>query len=225
MLTGPPPKFHGTRDNLGRDRLLQLLRGRSLYPVSSDANDLIELTNLQVPLAKVGVGSGAPDCGSDPMMPKEAADDDFSQGALGETVCSLRNSNPQLANLRAYIPELVGWFDDFSTSGTIDASGPLGRIEGTFNTFSLSDNGLPDLLLPVDPADVLGLVREAGGELLASARVFDVYAGEQVGEGNRSLAIRLEFRAPDRTLTDEEVAARRDAIESALASIGGRLRG
>ena len=77
----------------------------------------------------------------------------------------------------------------------------------------------------VAAADVLGLVREAGGELLASARVFDVYAGEQVGEGNRSLAIRLEFRAPDRTLTDEEVAARRNAIESALGSIGGRLRG
>jgi len=77
----------------------------------------------------------------------------------------------------------------------------------------------------VSAADVLTLVREAGGELLASARVFDVYAGEQVGEGNRSLAIRLEFRAPDRTLTDDEVAARREAIESALGDIGGRLRG
>ncbi len=121
-----------------------------------DANDLIELTNLQVPLAEVGVGSGAPDCGSDPMVDfDDAADGDFSQGALGETVCSLRNSNPQLANLRAYIPELVGWFDDFSTSGTIDASGPLGRILGTFNTFSLSDNGLPDLLSPVDTSDQL----------------------------------------------------------------------
>ena len=77
----------------------------------------------------------------------------------------------------------------------------------------------------VSAADVLALVREAGGELLVSARVFDVYEGEQVSEGNRSLAIRLEFRAPDRTLTDEEVAARRDAIESALGNIGGRLRG
>ncbi len=77
----------------------------------------------------------------------------------------------------------------------------------------------------VSAATILALVREAGGELLISARVFDVYAGEQVGEGNRSLAIRLEFRAADRTLTDDEVAARRDAIESALGSIGGRLRG
>ena len=43
--------------------------------------------------------------------------------------------------------------------------------------------------------------------------MFDLYHGEQVGEGNKSLALRLEFRAPDRTLTDEEVAERRAAIE------------
>ena len=54
--------------------------------------------------------------------------------------------------------------------------------------------------------------------------MFDLYHGEQVGEGSKSLALRLEFRAPDRTLTDEEVAERRAAIERALESIGGRLR-
>ena len=54
--------------------------------------------------------------------------------------------------------------------------------------------------------------------------MFDLYRGEQVGEGNKSLALRLEFRAPDRTLTDEEVAERRTAIERELESIGGRLR-
>ena len=62
------------------------------------------------------------------------------------------------------------------------------------------------------------------GELLASLSVFDLYRGEQVGEGNKSLALRLEFRSPDRTLTDDEVAERRAAIETALAAIGGRLR-
>ena len=54
--------------------------------------------------------------------------------------------------------------------------------------------------------------------------MFDLYHGEQVGEGSKSLALRLEFRAPDRTLTDEEVAERRAAIEQALESIGGKLR-
>jgi phenylalanyl-tRNA synthetase beta chain len=52
---------------------------------------------------------------------------------------------------------------------------------------------------------------DGGGELLEAVRLFDVYAGEQVGEGNRSLAFNLRFRAPDRTLTSEEAAAARDA--------------
>ena len=73
-------------------------------------------------------------------------------------------------------------------------------------------------------ARVRAAVMEGGGELLRTAGVFDLYRGEQIGEGKKSLALRLEFRAPDRTLTDEEVAERRSAIESALAGIGGTLR-
>ncbi|HYY06375.1 MAG TPA: phenylalanine--tRNA ligase subunit beta, partial [Candidatus Limnocylindria bacterium] len=67
-------------------------------------------------------------------------------------------------------------------------------------------------------------VLEGGGELLRAAWIFDLYSGEQVGEGRKSLALRLEFRAPERTLTDEEVAPRREAIKRALAEIGGTLR-
>jgi phenylalanyl-tRNA synthetase beta chain len=76
----------------------------------------------------------------------------------------------------------------------------------------------------VSADSVRGAVVAGGGELLRSATVFDVYHGEQVGEGRKSLALRLEFRAPDRTLTDAEVAERRAAIEAALAEIGGSLR-
>jgi phenylalanyl-tRNA synthetase beta chain len=67
-------------------------------------------------------------------------------------------------------------------------------------------------------------VGEGGGELLERVTLFDVYRGEQVGEGKKSLALRLEFRAPDRTLTDEEVAELRAAIERALEELGGKLR-
>jgi phenylalanyl-tRNA synthetase beta chain len=77
----------------------------------------------------------------------------------------------------------------------------------------------------VEAARVVECVREGGGELLRSTRVFDVYRGEQVGDGRKSLALSLEFRAPDRTLTDEEVAERRAAITAALGGIGGSLRG
>jgi phenylalanyl-tRNA synthetase beta chain len=71
---------------------------------------------------------------------------------------------------------------------------------------------------------VRSAVLEGGGELLRSARIFDLYRGEQVGEGRKSLALRLEFRAADRTLTDAEVAERREAIKAALTGIGGSLR-
>jgi phenylalanyl-tRNA synthetase beta chain len=54
--------------------------------------------------------------------------------------------------------------------------------------------------------------------------VFDLYRGEQVGEGRKSLALQLEFRAPDHTLTDDEVAPVRDAIKAALGALGGSLR-
>jgi phenylalanyl-tRNA synthetase beta chain len=76
----------------------------------------------------------------------------------------------------------------------------------------------------VPAARLAEVVRAGAGALLGSMRVFDLYHGEQVGEGNKSLALRLEFRAPDRTLTDQEVAERRAAIEKELEAIGGRLR-
>jgi phenylalanyl-tRNA synthetase beta chain len=73
--------------------------------------------------------------------------------------------------------------------------------------------------------EVVRVVRDAGGPLLASAEVFDVYRGEQVGADKVSLALRLAFRSPERTLTDDEVTGLRAAIEEALGQqLGGTLR-
>jgi phenylalanyl-tRNA synthetase beta chain len=77
------------------------------------------------------------------------------------------------------------------------------------------------------PADeVLAVARRAGGALLTGVEVFDVYRDpERIGAGNVSLALRLQFRAPDRTLTDDEVAGRRRRIAQALTSeLSGRVR-
>jgi phenylalanyl-tRNA synthetase beta chain len=76
----------------------------------------------------------------------------------------------------------------------------------------------------VPAASVRSAVEAGGGDLLRSVRVFDLYTGEQLGEGQKSLAMRLEFSAPDRTLTDEEVAERRHTIKESLQEIGGSLR-
>ncbi|HEY0645694.1 MAG TPA: phenylalanine--tRNA ligase subunit beta, partial [Nocardioides sp.] len=56
----------------------------------------------------------------------------------------------------------------------------------------------------VAAADVEAALREGAGELLESIRLFDVYTGDQVGEGKKSLAYALRFRAPDRTLKEGE---------------------
>jgi len=77
----------------------------------------------------------------------------------------------------------------------------------------------------VAAAEVIAVVREAGGPALAAVEVFDVYRGAQVGAGRVSLALHLEFRAADRTLLDEEVAALRAQIAAALAErLDGELR-
>jgi phenylalanyl-tRNA synthetase beta chain len=81
-----------------------------------------------------------------------------------------------------------------------------------------------DASVPV--ADIADALRDGGGDLLEELRLFDVYAGEQVGEGKRSLAFTLRFRAPDRTLTGEEANALRDrAVALAAERCGARLRG
>ena len=62
------------------------------------------------------------------------------------------------------------------------------------------------------PAEELAAtLREGAGPLCESVRLFDVYTGQQAGEGRKSLAFALRFRAPDRTLTEKETAAARDA--------------
>ena len=67
----------------------------------------------------------------------------------------------------------------------------------------------------VASADVVAAVRKAGGALLEDVRPFDVYRGTGVASGVRSLAYRLRFRAPDRTLTDAEcINGRRRAFSN-----------
>ncbi|QUX24539.1 MULTISPECIES: phenylalanine--tRNA ligase subunit beta [Nocardiopsis] len=86
-----------------------------------------------------------------------------------------------------------------------------------------------DVALVVDesvPVGEIGAALAAGaGELLESVRLFDVYTGEQVGEGRKSVAFTLRFRAADRTLTAEEAGAARDAAVAAAAErTGAALR-
>jgi phenylalanyl-tRNA synthetase beta chain len=80
---------------------------------------------------------------------------------------------------------------------------------------------LQDIALVVDAAvpagELTATLRRGAGELLEDVRLFDVYTGDQIGAGKRSLAFALRFRAPDRTLTVAEATAARDAAVAAAA--------
>jgi phenylalanyl-tRNA synthetase beta chain len=77
----------------------------------------------------------------------------------------------------------------------------------------------------VEAGALLDAASEAAGSLLREARVFDVYRGDQVGAGRKSVAIHLSFQSPERTLTDEEAADLRATIVRALAErFGAELR-
>jgi len=95
-----------------------------------------------------------------------------------------------------------------------------------FTPFPPVDRDLAVLIAEgVAASTVVDAVKDAGGELLTGVSVFDVYVGEGVDPGEKSLALRLRFRSPDKTLSDEDVEPAWNAIVESLGRIGGRLRG
>lgn len=141
--------------------------------------------------------------------------------------------------------EVVGWLgevhpavlDRFEASGTVVAfeldAARLIRAAKKARPFV----DLPrfpavehDIAIVVDEAvtaeRIEQALRSAGGKLLESVRLFDVYRGAGVATGKKSMAFALAYRAPDRTLTADEVDAAHDKlVRKALGAVGGELRG
>ena len=106
------------------------------------------------------------------------------------------------------------------------AAAPRGGQVKAISSFPVAKE---DVALVVDESvpseDVLQALIEGAGPLLEAAELFDVYEGEQVGEGHKSLAFNLRLRAVDRTLTDAEAAEARDAaVARAEEACGAQLR-
>jgi phenylalanyl-tRNA synthetase beta chain len=77
----------------------------------------------------------------------------------------------------------------------------------------------------VSAGELVDAAREAAGPDLRELRVFDVYRGEQVGEGKKSIAFRAAFQSPERTLSDEDAAGLRERIVRTLRDrFGAELR-
>jgi phenylalanyl-tRNA synthetase beta chain len=112
----------------------------------------------------------------------------------------------------------------------LDALLDLPDRERTFRPFSLYPSSDIDLAFEVDdevPASAVeDVIRSAGGDLLWSVRLFDVYRGTGVADGKRSLAYTLRLQAADRTLTDADVAAaRQQIIDAVQQQLPATLRG
>ncbi|HQW74805.1 MAG TPA: phenylalanine--tRNA ligase subunit beta, partial [Ornithinibacter sp.] len=95
----------------------------------------------------------------------------------------------------------------------------------TVHTFPLAQSDVAVVIdEDVPAARVAQALRGGAGETLESLTLFDVYRGDQVGEGRKSLAYRLTFRAPDRTLTTDEVSGLRDRALAAAAQAVGAVQ-
>jgi phenylalanyl-tRNA synthetase beta chain len=106
------------------------------------------------------------------------------------------------------------------------AAGPQSVTAKPFSSYPVAKEDVA-LIVPADvpAAEVEAALAEGAGELLESIRLFDLYTGEQIGEGKKSLAFALRFRAPDRTLTEAEVsAARQAAVQVAVDRFGAVQR-
>jgi phenylalanyl-tRNA synthetase beta chain len=123
------------------------------------------------------------------------------------------------------IGERVGYLE-------VDLDTLLGLPHGEhlYRAFSLFPSSDIDLAFEVDddvPASAVeDTIRKAGGDLLWSVRLFDVYRGQGVADGRRSLAYTLRLQAADRTLTDAEVAdVRQQIIDAVQSQLPATLRG
>jgi len=116
-------------------------------------------------------------------------------------------------------------------AAVLDIKTLLEEVDDLFEVGSISDQPpiLEDLALVVDddiPAqDLQNLIKQTGGKMLRDVRLFDVYRGDQLGDRKKSLAYRLVYQDPERTLTDKEVLAIRNKIVKRVEKeLGAQLR-
>ncbi len=138
-------------------------------------------------------------------------------GVLGEVHPVVRD-NYDLPEQRVALAEL-------DLEALLEEAEPLQQFEAPSRMPALK----LDLAILVDetvpPDEVEAVIRETGGELLADVILFDVYRGEQLGEGKRSLAYSLTLQAPEETLTTEQAMEQRERIVERLQeAYGAQLR-
>ena len=136
-----------------------------------------------------------------------------------------------LGELHPLVREAFGLPEQAVLVAEIDLSKLLDRVPPLHEVQEISryEAVYQDIAVVVDvatpAATVEATIWEAGGDLLRGARLFDVYQGEQIGPGNKSLAYALTFQSEARTLTDKDAAKAQGRIVKLLKQrVGAELR-
>jgi len=179
-------------------------------------------------LAEVGrapLAWGAADAGAVPAWAwagRGAAGRGAGADAAGEPVARVLALDPRVARRLEVAADVAVALVDVDALLALPAGGrayaPLPRFEGL----------KLDVALAVDEAvpagDLIAAIERAGKGLVADVELFDLYAGEQVGAGRKSLAWHVLLQAPDKTLTDKDGARFLGRLEKELEALGGVLR-
>lgn len=186
--------------------------------------------------ARTAVGAWRAVCEALRLEPVEVVADEGVAGlhptrtarleAVGGTLGYVGEVDPSVAASFGLEGQRVGWME-LDLGLLLDPAVAPRRPEEVqpISRYPSSDVDLAFVVPDEIPAARIGrAIAEAGGALLESMTLFDVYRGPGVSEGSRSLAYRLRFCALDRTLTDEEVGALRQAAIEAAIDAGATLR-
>ena len=160
----------------------------------------------------------------------EAAGDDYYHPGR-RAVMSVGNT--KLAALGEIHPDVAERFDIggrrvYIAEIDLDALMPLEKDFYGIKPLPKFPSVSRDIAVVVDEAvgagTMMDAIRKAAQKTLEDVKLFDIYRGEKLGAGKKSVAYAITLRAPDRTLTDEEISATMDKVLRALSEFGAELR-
>ena len=144
-----------------------------------------------------------------------------SIGVAGETIGHAGELHPRVCRAWGLPERTVA--AEIDLDALVAAAPDLGpRPE--FSSFPVAKEDLAFVIGQSVPAAALHDALAGASDLIESVRLFDVYTGDQVPAGHKSLAFALRLRAPDRTLTEEDIRTAREAAITAAAALGATLR-
>lgn len=121
--------------------------------------------------------------------------------------------------------DLLGWIGDNIFELDFEKIVELATEERIYSPPSKYPAVVRDVALLVEPGtkivEVMNLINTAGGSLISDVDLFDMYEGEEIPDGKKSLAFRVIYQADDHTLTDKEVNALQEKVMKALEDEGG----